>query len=193
MPTGSHSISFHWKGGVKSSSFTLRCSPGIGSRCARFYLLLAPLSDIINLHGLNHTIYADDTHVYLLFDSRNRDSQYGSPPRLIKDIKAWAVQNKMKFNDAKTEIMHFQSSFTTSSPPSTLTIGDSSVSLTREARTLGHTPRPLEDTLSMEKHTSNVCRASWACIRRIGHLRKYLDVGCSSNRKTRSRVHHVEN
>ena len=62
----------------------------------------SPLSDIINLHGLNHTIYADDTQVYILFDPCHRDAQIDLLEGCIKDIKAWAVQNKMKFNDAKT-------------------------------------------------------------------------------------------
>jgi hypothetical protein len=78
----------------------------------------------------------------------------------------------MKFNDAKTEVMHFHSRFTSSNPPSALTIGDTPVGLTHEARNLGIL---FEDTLSMEKHISNVCRAGWAGIRRIGKLRKYLD------------------
>ena len=89
-----------------------------------------------------------------------------------KTSKAWAVQNKMKFNDAKTEIMHFHSRFVARNPPSTLTIGDSLVDITHEARNLGIL---FEDTLSMEKHIVNLCRAGWACIRRIRKLCKYLD------------------
>ena len=46
----------------------------------------APLSDIINLHGLNHTIYADDTQVYILFDPCHRDAQIDLPEGCIKDI-----------------------------------------------------------------------------------------------------------
>ena len=136
----------------------------------------APLSDIINLHGLNHTIYADDTQVYILFDPCHQDAQIDLLEGCIKDIKAWAIQNKMKFNDAKTEIMHFHSHFVASNPPSTLTIGDSLVDITHEARNLGIL---FEDTLSMEKHIANVCRAGWACIRRIGKLRKYLDAAAT--------------
>ena len=78
----------------------------------------------------------------------------------------------MKFNDAKTEIMHFHSRFVARNPPSALTIGDSLVDITNEARNLGIL---FEDTISMEKHIANVCRAGWACIRRIGKLHKYLD------------------
>ena len=58
------------------------------------------------VHGLNHTICADDTQVYILFDPCHRDSQIDLLGDCIKDIKAWAVQNKITFNDAKTEILH---------------------------------------------------------------------------------------
>ena len=51
-------------------------------------------------------------------------------------------------------------------------IGDSPVALTTEARNLGII---FEDSLSMEKNIGNVCRAGWACIRRIGKIRKFLD------------------
>ncbi|XP_072016384.1 uncharacterized protein [Amphiura filiformis] len=78
----------------------------------------------------------------------------------------------MKFNDSKTEILYFHSRFVSSNPPSTVTIGDSAIDLTHEARNLGII---FEDSLDMEKHISNVCRAGWACIRRIGQIRKFLD------------------
>ena len=116
----------------------------------------APLSDVIKQHGLNHVIYADDTQVYLLFEPGNRDSKIELLERCIRDIKAWAVLNKMKLNDDKTEILHCHSRFISSSPPSSLLIGDSIVEMSTEARNLGVL---FEDNLSMNKHISNICRA----------------------------------
>ena len=78
----------------------------------------------------------------------------------------------MKFNDAITEILHFHSKFSACNPPTSLTIGDSAVDLSHEARNLGIL---FDDDLVMEKHISSICRAGWACIRRFGKLRKYLD------------------
>ncbi|XP_072046533.1 uncharacterized protein [Amphiura filiformis] len=78
----------------------------------------------------------------------------------------------MKFNDSKTEILYFHSRFVSSNPPSNVTIGDSAIDLTHEARNLGII---FEDSLDMEKQISNVCRPGWACIRRIGQIRKFLD------------------
>ena len=69
----------------------------------------------------------------------------------------------MKFNDAKPEkieISHFHSPFVACNPPSTLAIGNSLAGITHEARKLGIL---FEDTLSMERHIANVCRAGWAC------------------------------
>jgi hypothetical protein len=78
----------------------------------------------------------------------------------------------MKLNSEKTEILHFHSRFISCNQPPALTIGDSSIELSSEARNLGVL---FEDNLSMSKHISNICRAGWACIRRIGKIRKYLD------------------
>ena len=132
----------------------------------------APLSDVIKQHGLDHVNYADDTQVYLIFEPGNHDSKIEVLERCIRDIKAWAVLNKMKFNDDKTEILHCHSRFINSTPPSSITIGDSAVEMSAEARNLGVL---FEDNLSMSKQVSNICRAGWACIRRIGKIRKYLD------------------
>ena len=128
----------------------------------------APLSDVIKQHGLDHVIYADDTQVYLIFEPGNHDSKIEVLERCIRDIKAWAVLNKMKFNDDKTEILHCHSRFINSTPPSSITIGDSAVEMSAEARNLGVL---FEDNLSMSKQVSNICRAGWACIRRIGKIR----------------------
>jgi hypothetical protein len=90
----------------------------------------------------------------------------------IKDIKTWAVENKMKLNDDKTEVLYVHSRFVSSNPPLNLMIGDSTVDLTSEARNLGVI---FENNLCLEKHITNVCRSGWAGIRRIGKIRKFLD------------------
>ena len=57
----------------------------------------------------------------------------------------------------------------TPTPPFSITIGDSAVEMSAEARNLGVL---FEDNLSMSKQVSNICRAGWACIRRIGKDQK---------------------
>ena len=74
--------------------------------------------------------------------------------------------------DDKTEILHCHSRFINSTPPSSVTIADSAVEMSAEARNLGVL---FDDNLSMNNKVSNICRAGWACIRRIGKIRKYLD------------------
>ena len=76
--------------------------------------------------------------MYLIFEPGNRDSKTEVLERCIRDIKVWAVLlNKMKFNDDKTEILHSHSRFINSTPPSSVTICDSAVEMSAEARNLG--------------------------------------------------------
>lgn len=145
-----------------------------GSVCGAplFTLYTAPISDIISRHKLQHVEYADDTQVYAIFNPSDRDSVIRRLEGCIRDIKAWALNNKLQLNDNKTEILHFHSRFVDCEPLPPVKIGDTYINPSPEARNLGVT---LDSHLLLKTHISNVCRSGWAFIYKLGRIRKYLD------------------
>ncbi|XP_072022459.1 uncharacterized protein [Amphiura filiformis] len=102
------------------------------------FIYSAPLQDIINSHGINTIVYADDTQLYLTFPPEDRDTAVSRIEKCIQDVKLWAIENKLFLNDAKTEVLHFRSRFSnTSSPSPTVTIGGSEIKASWCVRNLG--------------------------------------------------------
>mgnify|MGYP000542152910 CR=1 FL=1 len=89
----------------------------------------------------------------------------------IADIRIWATQNALKFNDAKTEILHFSSKFKTQPNAISLTVGDTIMQPTDHARNLGVI---MDQHLTMNQHLKNICKSSMIAIRSIGQIRQYL-------------------
>ena len=90
----------------------------------------------------------------------------------IADIKSWAIANKLKFNDSKTEIIHFTSKYRTSHPLPPIKVGDTVVNAISKSRNLGvifDSHRELKD------HVSKVVQSAWVGVRKVGHLRKFLN------------------
>ena len=130
------------------------------------------MSDIIKSHNIDHIVYADDTQVYLIFRPEDRASAIHRIERCIKDIKAWAVANKLQFNDAKTEVIHLTSRFKDTRELAPVAVGDSNVVPCAKARNLGVV---VDKHLEMDSHISNILRIGWACIYKLGKIRRYLD------------------
>ena len=102
-----------------------------------FTFYSAPISAVISAHGVNHVTYADDNQLYLLFDSKDRNAALNKMTACIDDIKQWAIINKLKFNDSKTEILHITSRFKNTDRLEAVKIGDSVVNVCSKARNLG--------------------------------------------------------
>ena len=145
-----------------------------GSVCGAplFTFYTAPISDIMTKHSINHVIYADDTQMYLLFKPSESAAAVHRLENCVKDIKEWAVNNKLQLNNGKTEILRFSSRFRSTAELPPAMIGDSVVDYCTEARSLGVV---FDSELRMKTHVGNICRAGWSSIHRIGRIRRYLD------------------
>ena len=67
-----------------------------------FIMFSAPLQELISAHGVSSVAYADDTQLYVTFDPADRASAVSKIEACIRDVKSWAVQNKLVLNDSKT-------------------------------------------------------------------------------------------
>ena len=74
-----------------------------------FCLYLLPLCAILKEHNIGYHIYADDTQLYISFNSKEPLTSLTKLNNCISDIRVWMIQNKLKINDSKTEFIIFRS------------------------------------------------------------------------------------
>ncbi len=137
-----------------------------------FILFSAPLQDIVASHGIKSVVYADDTQLLITFKPEDRDSAVRKMDLCIEDIRSWCNQNVLGLNDSETELMLFSSKFSNSSWTPQLSIGDSVIKPSSNARNLGAVTDPSVD---MSLHINSVCKSTLAGIRKIGKIRHYLN------------------
>ena len=90
--------------GCSSENLRLTCGVLHGSvlEPVLFTLYTVPLHDIIHSYNLECMIYADDTQIYLIFDSSEREEVIRNTESCVVDTKAWMTTNKLKLNESKT-------------------------------------------------------------------------------------------
>ena len=137
-----------------------------------FVIYSAPIEDIIKEHGLSSISYADDTQLFVLIKPSNRDSALDKLANCIEDIRLWMTENKLMLNNSKTELLHVTSRFARNVPNVDITIGNSTITPSKEVRDLGVI---LDKGLTMSAHINAVCKNASYAIYRIGKLRRYLD------------------
>jgi hypothetical protein len=131
-----------------------------------------PLEDTIKSHNIDCMSYADDTQVYCSFHPAERDDVITQFVKCLEDVRIWNLQNKLKLNDSKTEVLHVTSRFKSSMPLGSVKIGQSSINPSRTVRNLGVI---FDSHLTMCDHVNNVCKTASYALRSIGLIRKYLD------------------
>lgn len=135
-------------------------------------MYVAPLEDIIKAHGLSTVVYADDTQLFITTTPDDRSNTIVHVEKCVRDIKEWTKQNKLVFNDSKTEVMHITSKFRKASEVSGINIGDSFVTPSSSVRDLGII---LDKHLDMNGHVNNIVKSASFEIFKLGKIRKYMD------------------
>ena len=133
------------------------------------------LEHTIASHSVQGNSYADDTQL-------QKSSEYGQARELvsdieacIQDVKSWMTCNKLKLNDGKTEalIISSQRASLPARLPTSLAVGDSTVSFSQTAKNLGVI---LDSHLTLNAHVSSVIRAVNHEFRQIGSIRRFLSI-----------------
>ena len=131
-----------------------------------------PLSDVISVHNCDYHKYADDTEQSKSAPPDQFLSVQSCIQTCIDDVLLWMNSNKLKLNTCKTEVMPIGSASCLESVDSERTnTGGNSVPFKTSVKYLGvH----LDKTLSVQKHISSICCASFIELRRIASIRPYL-------------------
>ena len=106
-----------------------------------FSAYASKLFEVIKLYLPNAQAFADDTQLYLSFNSDNslyEAEAVHAMKQCIRAIRAWMQSDKLKLNENKTEVMLIGTRQQLSKVNlGTLTVGDTSVAIVNKARNLG--------------------------------------------------------
>ena len=141
-----------------------------------FTLYTQPLSELITSHNCDYHKFADDTQLSKGDHIENFSNVMKSIENCIGDITNWMMTNKLKLNPDKTEMLPIaqQSKLSTLESKSALIAG-TQIEFTSSARDLGV---QVDNTLSMDKHISTVCKSAYFELRRISQMKSYLPLQC---------------
>ncbi len=137
-----------------------------------------PVANIIRRFKIGYHIYADDTQLYLGFNSKSEEDVAAAKHRMtecIDEIRSWMLANKLKLNDSKTELFLIASSRQASSISHldlTLNIGGSVIAPSNVVKNLGIV---FDGSLSMKDHVSSLCRSVNFHIRNLSRIRRFID------------------
>ena len=123
---------------------------------------------------MGYHFYADDSQLYLSFDSRGGDAEALAVSQVeacAREIDNWMCCNKLKLNGDKSELLVISSQYRPRPLLSSLTIGCSVVQSSASARNLGVV---FDNGLTFEKHISAICKLAFYHLRRIAKIRSYL-------------------
>jgi hypothetical protein len=140
-----------------------------------FLIYILPLRRIIQRHNVNRHGFADDTQLYCRLSLRNselRSSQVRIMNECIEDIRTWMLDNKLKMNDSKTEVLTITPSKVRNNLDDvSITVGDQEVRPSTTVRNLGAI---FDSRLKMDKQVNTVVKRMYYNIRRIAKIKKNL-------------------
>ena len=139
-----------------------------------FVLYTSPLTRLINSHSVAHEMYADDTQLNQSDSPSNYTELVQSLQDCVTEVKSWMSTNRLKLNDDKTEALRVSPpSEDLSSLPSSVAIGNTSISFSSCVRDLGFF---LDKDLSLKYHITKTCQSAYLEIRRISSIRHFLTI-----------------
>ena len=162
----------------KSTPRNLNCGVPQGSVLGPLLYLLytSPIGDILGKYNIPFHLFADDIQMFVTFKpSINGDLQsaISQIEACAAELDCWMLENKLKLNKRKTELLVISSRFRNKPSQITVKIGNECIFPSASARNIGVM---FQEDLSMSKHINNVCKSSFYHLRRLFKIRKYLDL-----------------
>ncbi|KAK6186737.1 hypothetical protein SNE40_006015 [Patella caerulea] len=161
--------------GYKSEPRPMLCGVPQGSVLGPvlFIIFTKPLKDIAMRFGLKIHLYADDTQIYISFETKNQLSSKHSIEACLDEIHRWMSTHFLKVNPEKTEFLIIGTKQQLKKIDSTtLTFQQENVTSTLTAKNIGAI---LDSNMSFSAHIKSVCSTSFFHLHRISKIKKYLN------------------
>ena len=139
-----------------------------------YLLYTSPIADIIKFHKLQYHLYADDTQLYISFRT---DCSYDlslAKRRVeccVNDIDCWMVNNGLKLNQDKTELVLISSKFRCRPSLEFIQVVDEKIRPKPPPRNPGVI---IDQSLDLTDHVNKICVSCQYHLRNIAKIRKYL-------------------
>ena len=160
-----------------SSETLLQCGVPQGSVLGPllFSLYTSQVGSIIEKHGLNRKMFADDTELYGSFKPTVESTLVlvDKVEGCCDELKEWMSANKLKLNDQKTEVLVCGSKRSLEKLDlQSVRIGTAAIAPSASVRNLGLI---IDSQLTMSDHVSSVIKTCYFFIRMLGRLRPLLN------------------
>ena len=139
-----------------------------------YLLYTSTIADIIKFHKLQYHLYADDTQLYISFRTDCSCDLFLAKRRVeccVNDIDCWMMNNGLKLNQDKTELVLISSKFRCRHSLEFIQVVDEKIQLKHSARNLGVI---IDQCLDLTDHVNKICVACQYHLRNKAKIRKYL-------------------
>ena len=134
-----------------------------------FSAFLAPLANVIDLFGISHHQYADDTSLYYSFSPAEQIGSVELISKCLSAVNSWFLTNGLLVNPGKSDSIYIGTSVQTRKISGAgAVMSETSIPLSGTVRSLGVL---LDQRLSLEDHVKNVCRVCNYHIKGLRSLR----------------------
>ena len=141
-----------------------------------FLAYVSPLGDVIRKYGLDFHFFADDSQIYLSFESGDplkQEIAFETINCAISDTRSWMAANFMMMNDDKTELAIFgnRQQLNKLEHPLSIISGEELFFPSEKIRNLGVIVDPC---LRLHLHINNIIRVCMFHLRNIAKIPKFL-------------------
>ena len=138
-----------------------------------FTIYTLPVADILRRHGVMYHCYADDTQIYLSCSVDSINRARFKMERCIQEVRSWMASNYLCLNGDKTEVLFSgKKSLLSKAGDISITIGDSVVTSTTQARNIGMV---MDNVLNLKNHVNSICKGAWFHLWNTGLIRQCID------------------
>ena len=140
-----------------------------------FTLYTQPLVHIMNKHDVFFHFYADDTQIYISADIDDIGPSLIRLENCISDVREWMLENKLKINDEKTELIVFSPPCFKNSPlinNLSINVNNNTIQQCKKVKNLGVV---LDSNMSMIPQIDNLCKNMYFQMKKIALIRSYLN------------------